>query len=234
MSSMSGPILVDHEGDLASKREGMPWIWPAGARGLLGAVVIAAALGLAVASHSVPEPGAEVVKAPDLVIDLNTVPPGVLETLPHVGQSLVRQIVAAREIRPIASLDDAGSRVRGLGPSTLGQIAPYLRFKPSAQPGLADSTSAVENPPAAKSRSSGRKATRSRKPKSAAQPRLVRTSARVVRDVADPYDAMEFVAGAMIAGAPGLRRHGGETHPAAWVGGRATEESPDSTGRDGG
>ena len=69
------------EGDLASRREVMHWIWPAGARGLLAAAVIAAALGLAVASHSVPEPGAEIVKAPDLLLDLNTVPARVLETL---------------------------------------------------------------------------------------------------------------------------------------------------------
>jgi Helix-hairpin-helix motif len=176
MSSMGGHNPVDHEGDLAAERESMPWIWPARARGLLAAVAIAAALGLAVASRSVPEPGAEIVKAPDLLLDLNSVPPRVLETLPHVGQSLVRQIVAARELRPITSLDDAGSRVRGLGPSTLAQIAPYLRFEPSVQENLADSVTAFADPPAVKSRSTGRKAktTRSRKPKSAPlQPRLV-------------------------------------------------------------
>src|ERR1700677_2402383 len=122
MSSMPGSIPVDLEGDLGSRCEGMPWIWPARARGVLAAAVIAAALTLAIASRSVPAPGAEIAKAPDLLLDLNTVPASVLETLPHVGQSLVRQIVAARELRPIASLDDAGSRVRGLGPSTLAQI----------------------------------------------------------------------------------------------------------------
>ena len=80
-----------------------------------------------------PESEAEIVKAPDLLLDLNTVPARVLETLPHVGQSLVRQVVAARELRPLVSLDDAGSRVRGLGPVTLAQIAPYLRFEASSQ-----------------------------------------------------------------------------------------------------
>lgn len=179
MSSMPGPIWVDQEGDLASGREGMPWIWPSGARGLLAALVIAAALGLAMASHGVPEPGRELKKAPDLLIDLNTVPPGVLETLPHVGQSLIRQIVAARAIRPITSLDDAGRRIRGLGPSTLAQIAPYLRFEPSGPASVADLATAVESRPGANPRSSGRKTTRSRKPKSAAtlQPRLVSRSA---------------------------------------------------------
>ena len=84
-----------------------------------------------------------------------------------------RQLVAARDVRPLASLDDAGSRVRGLGPATLARIAPYLRFEPSAQMGL----EALENPPddrpTVKPRASRRKTTRSRKPKSAPlQPRL--------------------------------------------------------------
>ena len=62
MSSISGPIWDDQEGDLASERANMPWIWPAGARGLLAVVVITAALGLAVVSRAVPEPGAELKK----------------------------------------------------------------------------------------------------------------------------------------------------------------------------
>jgi len=43
-----------------------------------------------------------------------------------------------------------------------------------------------------------------------------------------------FVAGAMIAAAPRLDLPCRETGPAARVEGRATEESPDSIGRDGG
>jgi Helix-hairpin-helix motif len=178
MSSMPGPIPVDQGDDLGSRCAGMPWIWPARARGVLAAVVIMSALALAIASRSVPAPGAEIVKAPDLLLDLNTVPPSVLETLPHVGQSLIRQIVAARERRPIASLDDAGSRIRGLGPSTLAQIAPYLRFEQPARPSLADSGNAAVEPRTAKPRSTGRKTTRSRKPKLASiEPRLVSRSA---------------------------------------------------------
>ena len=178
MSSMPGTVPVRRASEPASPREGMHWIWPAGARGLLAAVVITAALSLAVASHSVPETGAEIVKAPDLLLDLNTVPARVLETLPHVGQTLVRQVVAARERGPIVSLDDAGSRVRGLGPVTLAQIAPYLRFERSAQQQLEDSEHAFEDRPAAKPQSIGKKTTRSRKPKLAPlQPRLVSRSA---------------------------------------------------------
>ena len=75
------------------------------------------------------------------------------------GRSLVRQVVAARELRPLVSLDDAGSRVRGLGPVTLAQIAPYLRFEASAQPELAEFEVAIVDRRAAKPRSTGRKTT---------------------------------------------------------------------------
>ncbi len=160
---MSAPLLIGREEQLASGRGGIHWLWPAGTRGLLAAMVIAAALGLAVASESVPEPGAEIVKAPHLLLDLNTVPARVLETLPHVGQTLVRQVVAAREQRPILSLDDAGSRVRGLGPVTLAQIAPYLRFDPSVQQRFDDADTAVEDRRSAKPRATKRKSTRLRK-----------------------------------------------------------------------
>ena len=148
------------------------------ARGVLAAAVIAAALGLAVASQSVPRSAGEgIVVAPDLLLDPNTAPPGVLETLPHVGRTLVRQLVAARAVRPFASLEDAGSRVRGLGPATLAQIAPYLRFEPSAQLSLEDLGNPPGDRPAVKSPASRRKTPRSRKQKSPSlQPRLAARS----------------------------------------------------------
>jgi competence protein ComEA len=174
MSSLSGPIPIRQERDLASRVDTAHWIWPAGSRAVLAVVVIASALGLAIASQSVPESGAEIVRAPDLLLDLNTAPPRVLETLPHVGQTLVRQVVAARELRPLVSLDDAGRRVRGLGPSTLAQIAPYLRFEGAETERIADSESAFRDRPSAKPRATGRKTTRSRKQKTPPlQPRLV-------------------------------------------------------------
>jgi len=99
----------------------------------LAATVIAAAMGLAVGSRGVePPPGAAILAAPKLKLDPNTVPPQVLGVLPQVGPTLVRQLVLAREERPLASLEDARSRVRGLGPATSDQIAPYLRFEPAA------------------------------------------------------------------------------------------------------
>jgi Helix-hairpin-helix motif len=177
MSSVSRRNPIQVEDDAASQRDVVRWIWPAEARGLLATTVIAAALGLAFACQSVPEPGAEIVKAPDLLLDLNTVPAQVLETLPHFGQTLVRQVVAARERRPLVSLDDAGRQVRGLGPVTLAQIAPYLRFEPSRQLGVADSEGVLQDRPDAKPRPNRRKTTRSRKPKAAPiQPRLVSLS----------------------------------------------------------
>ena len=124
MSSVSRPILYRQESDRPSARDGIRWIWPAGARGLLATAVIMAAVGLAIASQSLPESDEGIVKAPDLLLDLNTVPPRVLETLPHVGQTLVRQLVAARELRPLASLEETASRVRGLGPTTVARLRP--------------------------------------------------------------------------------------------------------------
>jgi hypothetical protein len=177
MSSMPSPIPIQEDGDPASGREVIRWNWPLGARVLLAGAVVAAALCLAFASQSVPGSDAEIVKAPDLLLDLNTVPPHVLETLPHVGQSLSRQVVAARELRPLTSLDDAGRRVRGLGPITLAQIAPYLRFEASPQRGVDDSEGVLHDRPAEKPQAARRKTTRTRKPKLAPiQPRLVSRS----------------------------------------------------------
>jgi hypothetical protein len=177
MSSVPSPIPIQAKDDRASQRDFIRWNWPAGARGLLAVGAIAAALSLAFASQSVPKSDSEIVKAPDLVLDLNTAPARVLETLPHVGQSLVRQVVAARELRPLSSLEDAGRRVRGLGPVTLAQIAPYLRFESSAHGGVEDSQSLLEHQTATKPRATRGKSTRARKPKSAPiQPRLASRS----------------------------------------------------------
>jgi hypothetical protein len=145
------------------QRDGLPWVWPIAARGFLAAVAIAAALVLKFESHAVSQsPGARGVGAPELVVDPNTAPPGVLETLPHVGRTLVRQLVAAREVRPLSSLDDARSRVRGLGPATLAQIAPYLRFATTPQLRLDGNGNPVVDPPTAKPLPSRRKNTRAR------------------------------------------------------------------------
>jgi Helix-hairpin-helix motif len=175
MSSTHSQGAIQHVGDPASCREVMRWVWPAGTRGVLAVLVIAAALGLVGASQSLPGVGAPIVPAPDLRIDVNTVPPTVLGTLPHFGQTLVRHIIAARDTRPIESLEDAGSRVRGLGPVTLAQIGPYLRFEPAVGPGGEDSGGDMADGPAAKPAAPRKKTpARSRKKKLAPpQPHLV-------------------------------------------------------------
>jgi len=130
---MPGASSFDGEGDHASRSEAVPPIWPVGPRRVLAATVIAAALGLAVESRAVdPPPGDGIVAAPKLKLDPNTAPPQVLGALPQVGPTLVRQLVLARQDRPLTSLDDLRGRVRGLGPATLDQLAPYLRLEPAA------------------------------------------------------------------------------------------------------
>ena len=151
------------------------WILPAGARVLLAAIVIAIALGLAFVGDSVPGSSSRAfVAAPGLLIDLNTAPPPVLETLPHVGRTLVRQLVAARELRPLASLEDTASRVRGMGPSTVAQLRPYIRFGHSVPAGVEFHGSSDLDRPVGDTRTTVRKRNRTRKPRaSTLQPRLV-------------------------------------------------------------
>ena len=96
MSTMPVLLSDDREGDQGPYgARTAPWIWPAGARALLAGLVIVVALALAFASTSVPEPDAIIAKAPDLLLDLNTVPPPVQERCTHVGQR--RQ---GRSLRP--------------------------------------------------------------------------------------------------------------------------------------
>ena len=151
------------------------WIWPDAARGVLAVAAIAAAVGLVCGGGSLPRSAADVVPAPELCVDVNVVPAAVLDTLPHFGQTLVRQVVAAREMRPITSLEDAGRRVRGLGPATLAKIAPYVRF-PESEPAVdAHPPDSLVDQPAVKPRASRRKTrVRSRKPGAISpQPQLV-------------------------------------------------------------
>jgi competence protein ComEA len=174
MSSKPVASAPPLEADVKSGRVVVQWILPAGARGLLAATAMAVALGLAVASYSVPgSSSGAIVVAPDLLVDLNTAPPPVLETLPHVGRTLVRQLVAARELRPLASLEDTASRVRGLGPSTAAQLRPYLRFGNSVPTGVESHGTSDPDRPVGDTSTTVRKRNRSRKPMATtSQPRL--------------------------------------------------------------
>ena len=46
----------------------------------------------------------------------------------HLGPTLARRIAEARADGPFRSVEDVRARVRGIGPATLAQIAPYLRI----------------------------------------------------------------------------------------------------------
>jgi hypothetical protein len=111
-------------------------------------------------------------KARVLRLDPNTVPPGVLTALPHVGPSLVNRWVTAREERPFRSLEDARSRVRGLGKATLGQIAPYLVFPEGAEFDATQPTEGITDRRGAKGRAGRRQQPASGRANVNGQPRL--------------------------------------------------------------
>jgi competence protein ComEA len=180
MSSSAGHCADRTPAESPPRPAAVTWPWPVGARGVLAGAVILAAMGLALASRGVQSSSGEAfARAPELVIDPNTAPARVLTALPHLGPTLVGHWVAARDAGPFSSLADAQRRVRGLGPATLAQIAPYLRFEPSSQSGAEDLADSHFARPVGKPRSTPRKPTRSRTtrptPKSS-RPRLVARS----------------------------------------------------------
>jgi len=158
MSSMAGGNSFDGEDGQAPGREPVSPVWPAGPRGVLAATVIAVALGLAVGSRGVdPPPGDGIVAVPKLRLDPNTAPAQVLGALPQVGPTLVHQLVLARQDRRLTSLEDLQGRVRGLGPATRDQLAPYLRFEAAAGSSPDQIASSHVGRPAQKPRAKARK-----------------------------------------------------------------------------
>lgn len=57
-------------------------------------------------------------------VNLNTATTEQLEALPRIGPALAARIVAGRPYRSLADLD----RVKGIGPSTLEDLAPLVTF----------------------------------------------------------------------------------------------------------
>ncbi len=92
---------------------------------LLAAVAIVGAVALLATARQGPS---EVPPPPDLVVEANTAPLGVLAALPNLGPSRVEAIAKAREARPFRSLDDLDRRVKGIGPATASGLRPFLRF----------------------------------------------------------------------------------------------------------
>jgi hypothetical protein len=106
---------------------------------------------------------------PGLHLDPNTVPPQVLSALPHFGAALVDRWVKAREEQPFESLEDARSRVRGLGPATLEQIGQYFELPDSRRQVVESMVSHEAGGPRTPLRTASRKKPGSTK-KRAAQP----------------------------------------------------------------
>ena len=132
-----------------------------GTRRVLAAMVFAAALMLGIASRSaVPPVGKENLRPPELRLDPNTAPPEVLAALPHVGPKLVREWVKARSEGRFISLEDAQSRVMGLGPATLDQVAPYLAFESTGRESPQMLAGVTVNPLARKPKATRRRKSR--------------------------------------------------------------------------
>jgi Helix-hairpin-helix motif len=146
------------EGDPPTEPRGtfLPWSWPMGARVLLVALVMSVALGLRMVSRDVRPASKAVTSSPELVLDPNTASQKALTALPHIGPALASRLVEARTERPFSSLDDLKDRVRGVGPVTLAQIAPYLQI--DVVPGFTPETLI-----ASQGRPSGRKPKASRR-----------------------------------------------------------------------
>jgi DNA uptake protein ComE-like DNA-binding protein len=117
----------------AARQPAVSETWPIEARTLLAVIAAATAIALFILNpDSGKSRGKEFAAAPNLVLDGNSAPPQVMQALPTFGPAMVRRWVAARTERPFSSLDDARRRVRGLGPASVPQIAPYLRFESSS------------------------------------------------------------------------------------------------------
>jgi len=151
MSSGSN-LAATRDGEIetgAARHHAVAETWPVEARTLLAVVVVTMAIGLLTVCQDAGSASRRAFAVtPNLVLDPNSAPPQVLEALPTLGPALVRRWVAARAERPISSLADARRRVRGLGPASLAQIAPYLRFEPRP----VAPTDEVESPVAAGSK----------------------------------------------------------------------------------
>ncbi|MGC8639789.1 MAG: ComEA family DNA-binding protein [Isosphaeraceae bacterium] len=123
------------QGSLPRSRVTFRWTWSAGIRVMLAAAVLLAGVALrSTISRRGIDSATTFNRAPDLVLDPNTAPASVLEALPHLGPSLVKRLIAEREVRPFESTEDLCRRVRGLGPATMARLGPYLRIRSREDP----------------------------------------------------------------------------------------------------
>ena len=101
----------------------MPWRWGDPECDVLSVLAIACAVVLLTTSSGT---GAPRQVPPPLALNPNTAPELVLNALPRVGPATAARIVAARAQRPFRKVEDL-DRVRGIGPSTVEALRPYLR-----------------------------------------------------------------------------------------------------------
>lgn len=93
-------------------------------RRILGAIAFAGAVALLCGTRGrAPEP-----QFPALKLDPNVAPREVLAALPMLGPARVAAIEAARADAPFRSAEDLDRRVKGIGPATIAELRPFLRF----------------------------------------------------------------------------------------------------------
>jgi competence protein ComEA len=113
-----------------------------GASGLVVAALAIAALATHAAGNDGPEPPARAVRKPPPSaalnalrdgehIDLNSASASALQLLPGIGPALSRRIVEDREAHGAFETVDALTRVRGIGPRTVGRVRALLRVHSS-------------------------------------------------------------------------------------------------------
>ena len=153
--------------------DGGPFVSLVKARFVLAAAVVAAALALGFGGRDEEAyPAVAGANVGQLRLDPNTVPPQVLNALPHIGSSLVDRWVKARAERPFRSLEDARARVRGLGAATLVQISPYFDRSEDQPPNANPAVSQKKSRPPASARTTRRKNSGSKKEAATQHPRL--------------------------------------------------------------
>ena len=133
MSRSAGKHRDEPAGTRGGVWAGVASTWTAGARVLLAVVVVITGVALRLAYDSLGTDRQRTCRVvPVLVIDPNTAPESILEALPHVGPSLVRQFIAQRERHPFESIEEMRRRVRGLGPVMISLLGPHLRIAASS------------------------------------------------------------------------------------------------------
>lgn len=96
--------------------------------------------------------------APGERLDPNTASEEELDRLPGIGPAAARAIVESREAEgPFGGLESL-QRVRGIGPATVGKLAPHLTLVPGGGGRSARRTGAPTPPPAGSAASPGRRA----------------------------------------------------------------------------